>query len=105
MSGPGALDLRRFEGCAAGSGPMEAGARVRPPTPSTGAALWRGDALADLAYESFAQAPIARLEELRLAAVEARIEAELALGRDAAWCRSCASSPARTRCASGCASC
>ena len=46
--------------------------------------LWRGGALADLEYESFAQAPIARLEELRLAAVEARIEAELALGRDAA---------------------
>ncbi len=45
--------------------------------------LWRGPALADFAYESFAQAAIARLEEIRLAAVELRIEAELALGRDA----------------------
>jgi predicted ATPase/DNA-binding SARP family transcriptional activator len=44
-------------------------------------ALWRGPALADLRYESFAQGEIARLEELRLAAVEDRIEAELGLGR------------------------
>jgi DNA-binding SARP family transcriptional activator len=43
--------------------------------------LWRGPALADFAYESFAQAAIARLEEIRLAAVELRIGAELALGR------------------------
>jgi DNA-binding SARP family transcriptional activator len=43
--------------------------------------LWRGPALADLVYEAFAQAPIARLEELRLAALELRIEADLALGR------------------------
>src|SRR5688572_3170082 len=44
-------------------------------------ALWRGPALADLRYDSFAQGEIARLEELRLAAVEDRIEAELGLGR------------------------
>ena len=44
-------------------------------------ALWRGPALADLAFESFAQTEIARLEELQLAALEARIEADLALGR------------------------
>jgi DNA-binding SARP family transcriptional activator/DNA-binding beta-propeller fold protein YncE len=43
-------------------------------------ALWRGPALADVAFESFAQPEIARLEELRLAALEARIEADLALG-------------------------
>ena len=45
-------------------------------------ALWRGPALADLAYESFAQSEIARLEELRLTALEERIDADLALGRD-----------------------
>ena len=45
-------------------------------------ALWRGAALADLAYESFAQPEIGRLEELRLTAVEERIDADLALGRD-----------------------
>jgi predicted ATPase/DNA-binding SARP family transcriptional activator len=43
-------------------------------------ALWRGPALVDVQYESFAQAEITRLEELRLAAVEGRIEAELGLG-------------------------
>jgi DNA-binding SARP family transcriptional activator len=46
-------------------------------------ALWRGSALADVAHESFAQAEIVRLEELRLAALERRIEADLALGRGA----------------------
>ena len=43
--------------------------------------LWRGPALADLVYEPFAQAEAARLEELRLVALEERIEAELTLGR------------------------
>ena len=46
-------------------------------------ALWRGPPLADLAYEAFAQAELARLEELRLAALEDRIDADLALGRHA----------------------
>jgi len=44
-------------------------------------ALWRGAPLADLPWEPFAQAEIVRLEELRLAALEDRIEADLALGR------------------------
>ncbi len=44
-------------------------------------ALWRGNALADLAYEEFARTEIERLEELRLVATEERIDAELALGR------------------------
>jgi predicted ATPase/DNA-binding SARP family transcriptional activator len=43
--------------------------------------LWRGPALQDLAGQPLAQQEIARLEELRLAAVESRIEAELTLGR------------------------
>ena len=46
-------------------------------------ALWRGPALAEFAFEPFAQAEIGRLEDLRLAAVEERIEADLALGRHA----------------------
>jgi DNA-binding SARP family transcriptional activator len=45
--------------------------------------LWRGPALADLSYEPFAQSSIARLGELRLVALEQRIEAELAIGRHA----------------------
>ena len=43
--------------------------------------LWRGPALADFTFDTFASAEIARLEELRLVAVEERMEAELALGR------------------------
>ncbi len=43
--------------------------------------LWRGAPLADFTYESFAQEEIARLEELRVVALEERFEAELALGR------------------------
>jgi DNA-binding SARP family transcriptional activator len=43
--------------------------------------LWRGPALAEVAYADFAQAEIQRLEELRLSALEARIEADLRLGR------------------------
>ena len=44
-------------------------------------ALWRGPALADFVYEPFASAEAARLEERRLACLEERIEADLALGR------------------------
>jgi DNA-binding SARP family transcriptional activator len=44
-------------------------------------ALWRGPPLADVAYESFAQNEIRRLTQLRLAACEEKIEAELARGR------------------------
>ncbi len=47
-------------------------------------ALWRGPALGDLAYEPFARAEVERLEEQRLAALEERIEAELARGRHGA---------------------
>jgi predicted ATPase/DNA-binding SARP family transcriptional activator len=43
--------------------------------------LWQGPAFGELAYEPFAQAEAARLEELRLAAIEDRIDAELAIGR------------------------
>ena len=43
--------------------------------------LWRGPPLAEFAYERFAQAEIERLEELRLACLEERIERDLARGR------------------------
>jgi DNA-binding SARP family transcriptional activator len=43
--------------------------------------LWRGDALADFAGDAFAQGEIARLDELRQAALEALVDADLALGR------------------------
>ena len=44
-------------------------------------ALWRGPALADLQSERFAVAAAAALEEDRVAALEQRLEADLALGR------------------------
>ena len=43
-------------------------------------ALWHGPALADFTYEPFAQQPIAALEELRVVAIEERIDTDLALG-------------------------
>src|SRR4051812_48840601 len=43
-------------------------------------ALWPGPPLADLTFEECLQADIARLEELRLTALEARADADLALG-------------------------
>ena len=43
--------------------------------------LWRSPVLADLADYAFTRPEAARLEELRLAALEARIDADLALGR------------------------
>ena len=45
-------------------------------------ALWRGSPLSDLADGSLLRAEAGRLEELRVAAVEERIEADLAAGRD-----------------------
>jgi predicted ATPase/DNA-binding SARP family transcriptional activator len=45
--------------------------------------LWSGQAYGELAYEEFARAEAERLEELRLVALEERIEAELQLGRHA----------------------
>ena len=79
--GPDELDLDRFTRLldhAAGAEPAVAAGRLRDAL-----ALWRGPPLADLAYESFAQPAIGRIEELRLVALERRIEADLALGRHA----------------------
>ena len=45
--------------------------------------LWRGTAVAEFADEPFARADAVRLEEARLAALEARIAADLAAGRHA----------------------
>jgi DNA-binding SARP family transcriptional activator len=80
--GPRSLDLVRFEAAAAaGRAALAAG------DTEGGAALlrealdeWRGPALADLARERFAQRAAERLAELRVAALEDRIEADLALG-------------------------
>jgi len=76
----GELDLHRFEllvATARGEEPAEAARLHRE-----GLALWRGAPLAELG-DSFARGERARLEEQRLAALEQRIEAELALGHHA----------------------
>jgi YVTN family beta-propeller protein len=79
-----ALDLARFErlyveGHQALAGDPQRAAELL----SEALALWRGPALADLAFEPFAQAEAARLDELRIAALEDRLEADLELGRHA----------------------
>ena len=71
---PDELDVERFERLAASG---------EPDALREALALWRGPALADVAYEPFAQAEAARLEESRLAALEARIAADLERGRHA----------------------
>jgi YVTN family beta-propeller protein len=82
---PEHVDVERFEGqLARGRQLLEAGdERAASETLREALALWRGPPLADFAYEPFAQTEIARLEELRLAALEERIEADLTLGRHA----------------------
>jgi ABC-type transport system substrate-binding protein/DNA-binding SARP family transcriptional activator/streptogramin lyase len=76
------IDVRCFERLAregrcalAANAPGQAAEALR-----AALALWRGTPLTDVGDESFAQAEIARLEELRARVIEDRIEAELALG-------------------------
>jgi DNA-binding SARP family transcriptional activator len=78
-----ALDLRRFERLASDGVELlernrceDAGALLREAL-----ALWRGPALADVALGGMLRAGAARLDELRLVALERRIAADLACGR------------------------
>lgn len=82
---PGELDVDRFtELVEVGRAATEGGDRALAARAlSEALALWRGPALDDFAYEDFAQSEIQRLEELRLSALEDRIDADLALGRQA----------------------
>jgi DNA-binding SARP family transcriptional activator len=77
---PQLIDTVRFEQLLAEARDAE------PPRAASRAAdalaLWRGEALAEFTFESFAQEEIARLEELRLEAEDVRMDAELALGHD-----------------------
>lgn len=71
---PGELDLARFEELSQDGSAESLHAALD---------LWRGPALADLAYESFAREEASRLEELRLTVQERRIDADLQDGRTA----------------------
>jgi YVTN family beta-propeller protein len=80
---PGELDLERFaettergKDALASSRPEDAARLLREAL-----SLWRGPPLPEFTYDRFAQSAIAQIEELHLAAVEERIEADLALGR------------------------
>ncbi len=82
------VDAERFESLAAegrealrDNDPPEAASKLREAL-----GLWRGPALADFAYEPFAQTEAARLEEARLDALEDRIDADLARGEHASLC-------------------
>jgi DNA-binding SARP family transcriptional activator len=82
---PGALDTDRFEQLVAEGRAAAGRADHEAASGRFGAALglWRGEPLAEFAGAAFAQAAAARFGELRLAAVEERADAELALGRHA----------------------
>ena len=77
------LDAARFESqAAAGHAALAGGDLTRAErTLRAALSLWRGPALAGFRDDPFAIPTITRLEESRLAAIEARIDAELALGR------------------------
>ena len=83
--GQDAIDSRRFEGLLRRA--RDALGRDAPEQATTdldaALELWRGPALADQRFASFAQLEIGRLEELRMEAIEERIGAQLARGRDA----------------------
>ncbi len=76
---PDQIDARRFErelADARGLPAEERRDRLRAALD-----LWRGPALAEFAFDDFAQAEIRRLDELRLVVLEERIDADLELGR------------------------
>jgi YVTN family beta-propeller protein len=79
---PAELDLDRFERLLEeGRTELARGDAARAAVALRAAlALWRGPALADVLYEPFAASEAERLEERRLAALEDRIDADLALG-------------------------
>ena len=83
---PGDLDAARFVALAEQGHRLLEGGQPGPAAQVLREALglWRGPALADVADEAFAQAERQRLEEHRLAALEDRLAAELAVGGHAA---------------------
>ena len=83
---PGELDVARFADLAgAGRAAARRGSWERAAgLLGEALALWRGVPLADVPSAALRQAEVPRLAELRLEAAEARVEAQLRLGRHAA---------------------
>ena len=79
--GSGELDLDRFQDLVAEARRLEPAAAAHSLRQALG--MWHGPPLAELEGQPFAQREGLRLEELRLAALEERIEADLKLGRHA----------------------
>jgi DNA-binding SARP family transcriptional activator len=79
---PEEIDLRRFERLVEAAGTAGSPER-RAELLRDALALWRGPALAEFRQEPFAAAAARRLAELRLGALERRVEAELELGEHA----------------------
>ena len=79
---PSQIDAGRFEALLAAAAETDDAAETARLLREA-LALWRGPALVDFAYDGFAAAESGRLEDLRLAALEDRIDADLALGRHA----------------------
>jgi DNA-binding SARP family transcriptional activator len=75
------FDLAHFERLVAEASNQEPGKRAA--TLQEALELWRGSPLAGVGGEQFVQREAQRLEELRLAALADRIDADLALGRHA----------------------
>src|SRR5215831_5260088 len=73
------IDAHRFERALSSSRSLEAAERAAALREAL--SMWRGAALADVSFEPFAETEAARLEELRLVALEERIDAELELQR------------------------
>ena len=78
---PEQLDLARVRRLVDEARASEPAERARLLTASLD--LWRGTPLEEFRYEPFAQSEIARLEEFRLALMEERAEAKLAIGEHA----------------------
>ena len=78
---PSAIDAHRFKRLAAeGHAALETSPARASEILAEALGLWRGEALAEFAYERFAQSEISRLDEIRSAARRDRIDADLALG-------------------------
>src|SRR5580658_3292747 len=78
---PRSTDIVRFEDlAAAGRAQLREDPAAAGQTLRQALALWRGPALVEVAETDFGQAAIARLDELRLTAIEHRIDADLRTG-------------------------
>ncbi len=82
MVTPSAIDAHRFEELAdRGRGLLRHDPASAADMLNDALSLWRGSALEDFAYLDFAGVDAARLEDLRLAATEDRVEADIRSGR------------------------